>query len=418
MIDGKSASWVGSKFFTVLVFCFALTLTAAGCKKEQPVDEEKVLADKVKVSELMASAYDLFKNDNFAMAEVKAAAALFVDSQLVDAELLRAKALMRLNRQKEAIAAYNRAMEIDPESLSALLDARILLKQTGKLKDIIEMYRNSIKEQPDSGLIYVNLGLALEADGQREPALEAISKGAALVPENARAQYELGRAYIRLGRTAEALPAFGKASEIDPEMMEARFEYARLLEYTGKQEQALAEFRQIAAKFPNDENALIALGTALGKQGEFREAAEQLEKAYELNPFSLPAANNLARAQMEFDLDAAIKTLTIFSERVIDKPDRVHELAKIYVGLSICMRKKNQIAEGYDYLKKASELMPADLLILRQLSIYARDANQRSDEVEALKLFVKKADGLAHLAKELQKAKLRLVELGEATSLQ
>jgi Flp pilus assembly protein TadD len=52
----------------------------------------------------------------------------------------------------------------------------------------------------------------------------------------------------------------------------------------GQVEEAVSQFRQILQLYPAHSNARFALGVALGKQGNRKEAIQEFEKVLELNP--------------------------------------------------------------------------------------------------------------------------------------
>ena len=102
--------------------------------------------------------------------------------------------------------------------------ANDLIKEGGQLcgqnqnEAAIEAYNKAIELYPESAGAYNNKAVALCNLGKYDEAVAAFDKVIGLVPDNASVYYGKGTALRELGKENEAQAAFNKAKEIDPNM--------------------------------------------------------------------------------------------------------------------------------------------------------------------------------------------------------
>jgi Flp pilus assembly protein TadD len=108
------------------------------------------------------------------------------------------------NHHAEAIAAFRKQLELDPNHKHANGDLAMELQQTGKTDEAIAAYRKQLEIAPYEKATLKNLGLLLaqlrrDADARTE--LEAAD---ALPPDDPETQMALAQVYGRLGENAKA----------------------------------------------------------------------------------------------------------------------------------------------------------------------------------------------------------------------
>ncbi len=86
------------------------------------------------------------------------------------------------------------------------------------------------------------------------------------------------------GGSGDALKHAAVLSRIDP--VDGHLARASIFTSQGKSQEALAEYRAAAQEYPNDPQALFALGKALYQQGDYSAAAGLLDRAWKLDPAS------------------------------------------------------------------------------------------------------------------------------------
>jgi len=87
--------------------------------------------------------------------------------------------LAQQGREDEAVAAFGKAIEVDPKFTPAYNNLAGTLEEQGKLADAAEYYRRSLAERP-SAAVYKALGTVLRQLGRTDEATEQFSKAQAL----------------------------------------------------------------------------------------------------------------------------------------------------------------------------------------------------------------------------------------------
>jgi tetratricopeptide (TPR) repeat protein len=145
------------------------------------------------------------------------------------------KALVNLARIRNDGGDYEGALEaaraaraIAPEEPSALfLEGRSLFN-LGRLDEALVSLAASVEIDPDNGYVRNLLGLALIRQGCADEAVETLERAAELAPQVAYVHNNLGMALELSGRASEAVVAYGRSVEIDPAQAKAAANLARL----------------------------------------------------------------------------------------------------------------------------------------------------------------------------------------------
>lgn len=105
----------------------------------------------------------------------------------------------------EALAAYQRALEIDADHADAHVNLGRLLHEAGRVTDAEAHYRSAAEADPESGRALYNLGVALDDQRLATGAIEAYEAALRLDPDLAAAHFNLSRICEASGRQSEAL---------------------------------------------------------------------------------------------------------------------------------------------------------------------------------------------------------------------
>jgi len=202
-------------------------------------------------------------------------------------------ALLRGGRPGEAIAQHRRALEISPNYPEAEMNLGVALAAEGKLDEAITHYRKALELNPEYPEAHNDLGVALARQGKLDEAIRHYRKALDVSPAYAQVHNNLGAALAGAGRVDEAITHFEKALEIDPGSSEVHNNLGRALASKGNLDMAVAHFAKVLEANPNSAEAHNSIGVALVWKRRVDEAVAHFERALEINPAFSEAHFNL-----------------------------------------------------------------------------------------------------------------------------
>lgn len=129
--------------------------------------------------------------------------------------LLQGQTAYRAGRYEEAVAAFRKAVEAQPDSARARINLGSTLGLLGQVEEAKAQYREALRLAPDSATAHFNLGLLLVREGDLEEAVEHFDQAVVEAQDDHAAHLELARTLRRLGRGEEALPHYTAAARLD-----------------------------------------------------------------------------------------------------------------------------------------------------------------------------------------------------------
>jgi tetratricopeptide (TPR) repeat protein len=116
------------------------------------------------------------------------------------------------NRTEEAIAEFQKVLQIDPNDVGANVNLGQLYAQQRKYPEAIAVLRTAIAAEPYNATGLYNLGTSLMRSGQREEGTKVIAQFQEL--RNRGTGTTLGANYLEQGRYAEAIASTGAEPEL------------------------------------------------------------------------------------------------------------------------------------------------------------------------------------------------------------
>ena len=130
----------------------------------------------------------------------------------------RGDALLALGRKDDAVAAYRKALELDPKGSRARVGLATALSAAGKHAEAVAEAKKVTAAEEKNAEAFAALGLALlgETPGNWTAAIAEAQQGAFLNPKSANVQVAVGRIFEAAGNLDQAKQAYERAQTIDP----------------------------------------------------------------------------------------------------------------------------------------------------------------------------------------------------------
>ncbi len=198
-------------------------------------------------------------------------------------------------KMDEAIAKYQKAIELDPKGVFPYDNwGRALLLQ-GKLDEAIAKYQKAIELDPKFAHPYNNWGYVLQLQGKLDEAIAKYQKAIELDPKDAFCYNNWGHVLRLQGKLDEAIAKYQKAIELDPKFAPPYNNWGNVLQDQGKLDEAIAKYQKATELDPKYASPYNNWGIVLHAQGKLDEAIAKYQKATELDPKFALAYRNWAR---------------------------------------------------------------------------------------------------------------------------
>ena len=116
----------------------------------------------------------------------------------------------------EAINAYDRALQVDPQRIDALLNCGTLYYEDGNLEKASECFQRATALDADNALAHFNLGSVLDELGEVGTARQHLRLAVRLQPDYPDAHYNLAFVCEKLGAYSEAREHWQAYVRLDP----------------------------------------------------------------------------------------------------------------------------------------------------------------------------------------------------------
>jgi tetratricopeptide (TPR) repeat protein len=197
-------------------------------------------------------------------------------------------ALLQTGETGEAIAHFQKAIEINPDSVYALNSLGLALFQNDHVDDAISDYEKALRIKPGYVEAWSNLGNAMRRKGNLDEAIVYYQKALQINPDFAEAHSNLGGAVLQKGDLDQAVACYQKALEINPGFMEAHYGLGNALLRKGAVDQAISQYQQALSIKPDNAKLLnmLAWVLAICPQASLRNGPRAVELAQRANQLS------------------------------------------------------------------------------------------------------------------------------------
>jgi tetratricopeptide (TPR) repeat protein/tRNA A-37 threonylcarbamoyl transferase component Bud32 len=198
--------------------------------------------------------------------------------------LAEGNAHCKVRRNKEAIAAYDRALELDPNYAAAYTNRGTAYRELKEYQKAIADYDHALQLDPNLAQAYNNRGIAYRELKEYQKALVDYGHALVLDPNYAFAYNNRGNAYRDPKEYQKAIADYDSAIALDPNNAAAYTNrgtaYRDLKEY----QKAIADYDSAIALDPNYVDTYLDRGEAYRLLKEYRRAIDDHQHAISLAP--------------------------------------------------------------------------------------------------------------------------------------
>ncbi len=287
------------------------------------------------------------------------------------------------------VSDYEAEAKTDPDDANIQLLLGHIYKRLGNDTDALAAYQRAVELAPNDYYTYFALGQLNVALRKHEEAIPQLSKAASLSdqtksvsPEELTTIYKtLGNAFFNRDRLDDAIKAWNKISELDPQNIFARIELADLYREKELYQQAISQHEAIIEIKADDPYRICLSLREIGKiheeTGKFKEAQDSYDKA-----LALTAPGNWLRKDLQqriiaiYAADANWTDLITYYQDKLQKDANDTEMISLLAAAYI---ENEQLDEGIQTYKRGLELSPTDNSLRLNLIAALRNAEKLAD---------------------------------------
>ncbi len=196
--------------------------------------------------------------------------------------LARGNDLFDKQQFTEALAAYEQAIQLDPNYAPGYIGKGLALRNLNRYAEALEAYEQAIRLDPNDATVHNNKGNALNDLLRYNEALLACERAIQLTPNYLAAYNNKGRALNGLKRHPEALLAYDYVLQLNPNFTVAHHNKGLALLALERYEEALQSFDRAIQLNPNYISAYQNKAITLEKLGRTSQAQEARQQARKL----------------------------------------------------------------------------------------------------------------------------------------
>jgi tetratricopeptide (TPR) repeat protein len=218
----------------------------------------------------------------------------------VRALVWRGESLLLVGRDRDALADYRKAVELDPQEDEARLKVAELFLAFHQHEEASTHFTELLQRHPDQGEALLGLARCRGEQGDIAGAVNLLDRLLSLQPEHAGALAERGKIVLDTGSPQDAEKWLRKAAGVAPFERETLYTLYRCLTgngHTGEAEECLARIRRIdedrkrldelrtaIMTAPHDASLRCEMGLILLRNGQDKEGVRWLQSALREHP--------------------------------------------------------------------------------------------------------------------------------------
>jgi tetratricopeptide (TPR) repeat protein len=225
--------------------------------------------------------------------------ALVLQPHYVDALNSLGAVYAELEKAEEAEHHFKRALSLNPKHVMTRNNFGVLLKNKGLLAEALREFEAANAADPNYAIAFFNAGTVLKDQQKPEAALMALQRAVQLRPDLADAHLAIGEIHLEDESYNDAEAALTRAIKTKPDYLDAHVTLGALYRRLRNWKDARNSYDRVLAIDPQHFEALLGLGQTFNGQGLFVAADECFRRALEKEPQSPTARLALAKALLD-----------------------------------------------------------------------------------------------------------------------
>lgn len=282
----------------------------------------------------------------------------------------------------------------------------------GLLREAVDAYKKALQKEPENATAHRNLGIVLVKAGDFPGAIAHLERSMASFEDNYEANYYLGEAYRATDKYGEAIFRYKSALKIqkdEPKALKSlAWSYYKIRYYS----EALLMTQKLTAITPNDDQVPIILARIYLKLKREKDALALLHRGAEKAPAASKPYYQSVEAEIQYAMGASSDALATYRQALKTQP----MLAGALLGAGRILLETGKTAEAIDHLERAVRVKPK----LYEGHYYLGKALEKSNPQRALRFFAffrKNAATDPELVDLVQDAKKRVAGLSAPSTL-
>ena len=190
----------------------------------------------------------------------------------------------RRDMREAALEEYVSSLQQDADWPNANVNLGNLRMRQGRIDEAIAAYQRALELDAQFVGAYVNLAEAHRSLEQDDLGEQVLRRGIGQLPEAADLHHALGLLKVRQGETGAAMDELKLAAQLAPDIIRYTYVYAVALHSSGQIDEALKVLREADARHPNTPDILGTLVSIYRETGDNREALIQARKLLAILP--------------------------------------------------------------------------------------------------------------------------------------
>ncbi|MBD2126145.1 tetratricopeptide repeat protein [Microcoleus sp. ZQ-A2] len=208
----------------------------------------------------------------------------FVNSSNATELYKRGDTLLELKRYDDALASYNRAVELKPEYAEAWKGKGSTLLALKRYEEARNAYDKAIQIQPAYSEAWIGRGNALDSLQQYKEAINSFDRAIEFQSDSLEAWNSKGNVQIKLQQYSDAIASFDKAIQLQPKYAPTWNNRGWALHNLRQYEEAVKSYDKAVEYQPDFPHAWYQRGNALINLKKYEEAVESYDKTVQFQP--------------------------------------------------------------------------------------------------------------------------------------